>query len=314
MKLKVLVGFVVLFAIALPAQARAGGFGGVVVSKQVQRGTFVLIRSGGGGLTVRGAVARTTLGDRVRVEGSRLRDGTVRASSLRVVARTHRVVIRGVVVRRLAGRTLVATARSVIVIRGASRAAASASEHGELRIGERAEFRVRIGNGLFEVAPPTRLGQVGDVRIEGAVVTVSPLVVSVEGLPIPIIVPAGVTLPATLGVGMRVELTVHVVAAGSFTLVAIDEVEDVNANPAGAEEVRVEGVVVSSTVAQLVVATGGAQFTFAAPSGVTLPVVTPGTRVEVRGRSMNGVLTLERLKVEEGDEGSGGGDDGGGGH
>jgi hypothetical protein len=122
-------------------------------------------------------------------------------------------------------------------------------------------------------------------------------------------VPSGVTLPATLAVGQRIELTVQVLAPGSFALIAIDDVE--NTNPAAAHEVEVEGVVVSSTAAQLVVNEGGAQFTFAAPIGVTLPILAPGTKVEVRGVSQNGVLTLNRLRVRN--EGDGSGDDGGGG-
>jgi hypothetical protein len=44
--------------------------------------------------------------------------------------------------------------------------------------------------------------------------------------------------------------------------------------------------------------------TFAAPAGVTLPVLAQGTFVEARGVTINGVLTLTRLRVEE----DGGGD------
>jgi hypothetical protein len=43
---------------------------------------------------------------------------------------------------------------------------------------------------------------------------------------------------------------------------------------------------------------------------VTLPVLAAGTLVEVRGVSINGVLTVTRLKLED----DGGGDDGGGHH
>jgi hypothetical protein len=66
--------------------------------------------------------------------------------------------------------------------------------------------------------------------------------------------------------------------------------------------------VVTSTATQIEIDAGGAMLTFTAPKGVTLPVLAPGTQVEVRGVSVNGVLTVTRLKVEDD-----GGDDGGGG-
>jgi hypothetical protein len=151
------------------------------------------------------------------------------------------------------------------------------------------------------------------VQIEGSVVSVSPFVVSVEGLPITITIPQGMKLPASLAAGARIELTVMTAAGNVFTLVSIDEIENANQVVAPNQEVEVKGFVVSSTATQLVVNSGNAMFTFAAATGVTLPMLPVGTFVEARGVSLNGVLTLTRLKLEdtEGDGGSGG--DGGGG-
>jgi hypothetical protein len=210
-----------------------------------------------------------------------------------------------VVVRSQARSTLVATGRSVIRIR-------HADDHDGLRAGNIAEFRIRFeDDGLIEEGAPAALGQAGNVRIEGAVVSVSPLVVSVEGLPVTITVPAGMTLPAALVAGERVELIVQVASANVFTLVAVEEIENDDRN-AEAGEVEVKGFVVSSTTTQIVIASHGVSFTFAAPSGVTLPILRPGTFVEARGRSVKGVLTLERLRLEDDDGGGDGG--GGGGH
>ena len=72
--------------------------------------------------------------------------------------------------------------------------------------------------------------------------------------------------------------------------------------PAAAREVEVKGTVVSSTASQLVVRRHGTLFTFAAPAGTTLPAFAAGTSVEAKGVSVNGVLTLVRVKVED-DEG-----------
>jgi uncharacterized membrane protein YgcG len=109
--------------------------------------------------------------------------------------------------------------------------------------------------------------------------------------------------------GQEVELTVQTGANNTFTLVSID---DDAVQPA--EEVEAKGVVISSSPSQITIDAGGAMLTFAAPAGVTLPVLATGTRVEARGVSINGVLTLQRLRTDDdGDGGGGGGGDGGGG-
>jgi uncharacterized membrane protein YgcG len=104
--------------------------------------------------------------------------------------------------------------------------------------------------------------------------------------------------------------------ANVFTLVSIDEIENQNQNrPPANREVEVKGLVVSSSATQLVVKGGGAVFTFAAAAGVTLPTIATGTPVEVRGVEQNGVITLERLEIEDEHESGSGhsdGDHGGG--
>ena len=302
MRVKILAPLALLLALAVPAQARAAEFHGTVIAKQPQRGTLVLAGRDGIGLTVH-ARTRAVLGSRVSLRGSRLRDGTIRASRLAVLSRTRHALIRGVVVRQLARSTIVATGRSAITIHHrAARRPASSSDHGGLRPGTIADFRVHIDDDdLFENHVIV-VGQAGDVEIEGAVVSVSPLVVSVEGLPITITVPATVTLPAGLAAGQRIELIVHVTAPNVFTLVAIEEVE--NANEI-LEEVEVEGFVTASSTTQITVNSPGAAFTFTAPPGVTLPILRIGTFVEVRGAKVNGVLTVERLRVEDDDDDGG---------
>jgi hypothetical protein len=315
-KLRMLVVPAVLLAVALPAQARAGNFSGVVVAKQAQRGTVLLAGARGVGITVRGKVAHAVLGERVAVQGLRLRDGTVRMSRLRVLSRVHATMLRGTVIRELAGGTLLASGRSVVMIHRSGRHLASASDHGDLRAGDVADFRVRFDedDDLVEEAPPVQVGQAAVARIEGTIVSLSPFVVSTEGLPLTITVPAGVTLPAGLAAGQRIELTVQIGTGNTFTLVAIDE--DENALPAvQAQEVEVKGSVVSSTASQLVVTSNGRMFTFTAPAGTTLPVLAAGTFVEVRGIQQSGTLTAERVRVEDQNgDGDGGGHDGDGGH
>ncbi len=310
MRTTVLVTIVAALAVAIPAQARSGTVRGTVLATHAQRGTVVLARANGAGLTVRASTAHIRVGDRVLMQTTALRDGTFRAAHLRVLSHERRAVVRGVVMRRLARSTLVATGRSVVRINlSATRTTASARDHGGLRIGEIGEFRIRFDDDLLIAEHVQAVGQAANVRIEGAIVSVSPFVLLLEGgPPITITLPTGVTLPAGLTAGERIELTVQAGAGNVFTLVSIDEAK--NANPvAPSDEVDVRGSVVSSTATQIVVKAGGATFTFTAPTGVTLPILATGTSVRARGVTRNGVLILERLRLEDG-----GGDGGGDGH
>ncbi|HZQ81409.1 MAG TPA: hypothetical protein VFB25_05500 [Gaiellaceae bacterium] len=319
MRLRMLMVPAALLVVALPAQANAGRFSGTVVAKQKQRGTLLLAGAHGVGVTVRGGLARTAVGERIRVQGIRLHDGTIRLSRLDVLGRVHTALVRGTVVRTVARGTLLASGRSVVMIRRSGRRLASAADHGGLRAGVVEEFRIRFGDDddLVESGPPAQVGQAGSVQIEGSIVTVSPLVVSLDGLPLTIGVPSGVALPSTLVPGQRIGLTVDVGAANTFTLVAVDEAENVNPVAEG-QEVEVKGVVTSSTATEVVVSANGLSFTFVAPAGSTLPTVPLGVLVEVRGVQQNGVITLTRLRSDDeggeggGSSGSGGGSDDGG--
>ena len=214
-------------AVALPAQARTGSFSGVVVAKQRARGTMLVAGAHGAGLTVRGRLARAHVGDRVTVSGVRLRDGTLRASRLRVLSHARHTTLRGTVVRRMARGTLLASGHSVVLIHRRSRHVSSRSDHGGLEAGDVARFGIRFDDDeAFEDGQPVQIGQASTARIEGRIVSISPFVVSLEGLPLTITVPAGTNLPAGLAPGQRIEFTVQVGSANTFTLVAIDEVEN----------------------------------------------------------------------------------------
>jgi hypothetical protein len=166
------------------------------------------------------------------------------------------------------------------------------------------EFEIEFEHGNLVEDDFTPVSPSGTVKIEGHLVSVSPLVVSVEGLPIEITVPSGMTLPP-LTAGQQVELTVQAGAGNTFTLVSIGRNDNENEDE---NEVEAKGTVTDSTTSHITIDAGGATLTFAAPSGQTLPVIAQGTRVEARGVTINGVLTLTRLKVE--DDGDGGGGDG----
>jgi hypothetical protein len=225
MRTRLILSFAVLAAAVLPAAAHAAGstFTGVVVAKEAKRGTLVVATQSGAARTVHARLAAARLGDRIRVGGAKLSDGTVRASSLRVLGHVRSATVQGVVVRRLASRTLVSTGGSVIAIgrRSATRSLASRG----LAPGSIARFGVAIGKGGVRETSAKALGTTTTVEVEGQVVTVSPLVVNVEGLPISVTVPDQTLLPATLAVGDEVELSVSVDANNVFTLVSVDSVQ-----------------------------------------------------------------------------------------
>lgn len=267
MRSKIAVGFVTVLAIAIPAKAHAG----IVVAKH--SGTVVVVRANGIGIAVRGTAR---IGDRVTLSGGHIR----------VSGRAHGALIRGIVVRQLPHSLLVTTGGNALRIRLQPRALADHGGHSEA--GTVGEFRVRIDDDdLVEDQPVVPVGQAATVRIEGVVLSTSPFVVSVEGIPLTIAVPAGTTVPAA---GQRIEATIMVgTTPNTFTLVSVD-VE--------AREVRARGTVASSTATQIVVNTGGAMVTFNAPAGTTLPILATGTFVEARGIMRNGVTTLTRLRTD----------------
>jgi FtsP/CotA-like multicopper oxidase with cupredoxin domain len=202
------------------ASAAPTALKGTVVAKHARSGTIVLAGRSGLGITVRVAPRRVRLGDRVSVVGTQLRDGTVRASHLHVLSHVKTARIRGMVVKTIPRGLRVASGHSVFTIRTSHRRLSSEGHGMQGKIGE---FEVGIDNGElveegFKAASPS-----GTVQIEGEIVSLSPFVVSIEGLPIEITVPSGVTLPTTLAPGQDVELTVQTGTGNTFTLVSIDD-------------------------------------------------------------------------------------------
>jgi hypothetical protein len=220
MKLTALLAVTAFLLLVGSATAATTAIKGTVVAKHARSGTIVLAGRNGLGVTIRVAPRRVRLGDRVSVVGTQLRDGTVRASRLNVLSHVKTARIRGMVVKMVARGLRVASGHSVFTIRTSHRKLSSEGHGMQGKIGE---FEVGIENGElveegFKAAAPS-----GTVQIEGELVSVSPFVVSVEGLPIEITVPSGMTLPTTLAPGQEIELTVQTGTGNTFTLVSIDD-------------------------------------------------------------------------------------------
>jgi len=304
MKRSALLAVVIFLLASGSATAAPKAIKGVVVAKRAHGAVILATGRKGLAVTVRAGSRHLRLGDRVSVTGKRLRDGSIRPSRLHVVSHVTKARIRGLVVRRLAHAMRIASGHSVITIQTRSRALAA--HHDGQREGEMGEFEIQFEHGDLVEHGFTAASDSGTVAIEGHLVSVSPLVVSVEGLPIEITVPDGMTLPA-LTPGQEVELTVQAGAGNVFTLVSIQSGDDQGDNEDGnGAEVEATGAVTDSTASQITIDAGDGTLTFAAPTGETLPIVAIGTLVEAKGVTINGVLTLTELKSEDG--GGGGGD------
>ena len=302
MRWTALLGVAVFLLAAGSATAAPTALKGTVVAKRAHSRTVVLATGRNGlAVTVHVAPRRVRLGDRVSVLGTRLRDGTVRASRLHVLSHVKKTLIRGMVVKRLAHAMRVASGHSILTIHTRSRVHASGRDDGQDQ-GDIGEFEVEFEHGDLVEDDFTPVSQSGTVEVEGDLVSVSPLVVSIEGLPITITVPSGMTLPP-LTPGQEVELIVQAGAGNTFTLVSIRSEDNDDQG-----EVEAKGPVTDSTSSQITIDAGGAMLTFAAPAGVSLPIIAQGTRVEARGVTINGVLTLTRLRVDDDGGGGGGGD------
>jgi len=232
----------------LPAAAHAAGtsFSGVVVAKEAGRGTLVVAGRSGVARTVHVRLSAARIGDRVSVGGTRLKDGTIRSSKLRVVGHARAATVRGVVVRRLATRTLVSTGRSVIVIQ--RRAAKRSLSARGLAPGTVARFGVSFAGGRVRETSASALSTTSAVEVEGTVVTLSPFVVSVAGLPVTIGL-GSVTLPPALAANARVtgrvvQITAHDAREVESILAVLHaagcEPEDLEIGRADLEDVFIE--------------------------------------------------------------------------
>jgi hypothetical protein len=192
---KLLFAAVVAAAVALPSNAFAGTFSGVVVGKS---GSHVAVATKSGVVRTVNTRAHPRLGARVRVAGA----------SLRVIGLARSARIHAIVVKRVGGRTFVAAGRSLLSIRS-QRTFASAKGSGPSS-GAVVNATVGIANGQLTQQTMQVVGQAGIVTVQAQVSAVGPgfITVLVNGTPLQISLPAGIQLPASL-VGQFVTLNLR---------------------------------------------------------------------------------------------------------
>jgi len=186
---RILLTVVVALVAAGPAGARTATtpLQGVVVGSH--QGVLLVAAPGGGVTAVRG---HASLGARVILRGGRLV----------VVGHTRHARVRGVVIRRGARLMFLSAARHVLVVRPASAMGASAAAPGTV---VRTEVEIE-DNGVLREEDEQELADATKIEIEGVVAAVGAgtVTLTVNGQPLVLQLPAGVTLPASF-VGRAVE-------------------------------------------------------------------------------------------------------------
>jgi len=120
---------IVAAALLAPSAALASG-----VVLKVQKATHLVAVTNGKAkvsLVHSAAASRLKVGERVSMQARTLRNGTLAASSMRVIGRTHKVHFRGLLLKRSGTRMMVSAGGAIIALnRGAARTTASANDTG----------------------------------------------------------------------------------------------------------------------------------------------------------------------------------------
>jgi hypothetical protein len=186
-------------AAVVPAAAWAGTFQGVVVSHQ---GTALAVAQPSGLVQTVHSTSRARVGAVVRVSGARVT----------VVGHARRARVHGVLVRKVGSTAFLAAGRSVLALRGTRGLAAV---HSGPAPGTVVDATVAIGqSGQLTTQTATTGGQVSSVQVQAVVSAVGPgtVTLTVNGQPLTLQLPAGLTLPASV-IGQTFTLTLNLTGA-----------------------------------------------------------------------------------------------------
>ena len=195
--------------------AAAAVYKGVVVGKTA--GSLAVASASGVVQTVH-ARSSARVGSMVSVSGARVV----------VVGFAKRATVRGVVVRRLASTQFLAAGGSMLAVRARGRAVAAVGDSGPAP-GTVVKDTVTVAaNGTLTQLSSTPIGQAGNVSVQATVTSVGSgtVTITVNGQPLTLPLPAGLTLPATI-VGSQVTLSVNL-GGGTPTATPGGDDEDTN--------------------------------------------------------------------------------------
>lgn len=303
-----------LLAAATPASA-ATVWKGVVVAKDNGRSAVVTASANGHVRTARSPKARgLRIGQRIAVTGTKLADGTFRASALRVTGRAKTARVKAVVVRyQLAQRRLLVSAggSTFALPRRSQRALASTSAETPVP-GDQVVATVSVATGTPVATAVTTVGHLGTLEVEGIVTKLDAgsleLLVAKAGY-VTFAIPAGFTLPAGVKVFDEAKLIVAVGADGKLTLIAIqgDEAKDRDDDGVDFDEdgdkLTVEGTITALSDTSVTVQPGSSATTVTCTLLRPLSGFALGNRVEMECfADAAGTLVLRKVKHEDDDE------------
>jgi hypothetical protein len=304
-----------LAAVGQASAAPATAWKGVVVAKDVKRGTVVTTSADGTARTVRSAKARTlTLGRRLDVRATRLADGTFKVVTLKATGRVKTTRLKAVVVRnqRAQHRLLVSAGGSTFVLGRKASARTLASVSSGLQAGDRIQASVTVTPGAVQATSVTSLGRLGLLEIEGILTKVAAdsieLVVAKAGF-VTVAVPAGFTFPAGVAVFDEVEVHVAVGTDGKLTVVSVED-EDADRNDEDGvdvdedeNELEVKGAITALSETSITVLPGRAASPVTCALKAPLAGFKVGDFVELECEAVAaGSLTLKKIEHEDDDD------------
>jgi hypothetical protein len=206
----VLVGALAAVAAAVPGAAPAASVSGVVVARS---GHLLAVASPSGLVRTVHAPSRVEVGSRVRMIASPAKQGTFAASRVAVTGRATHARLHGVLIRRIGRISFVAAGHSILALRAGPRTLSSVSSGPAPGTVE--DTTVSIGSqGQLQQQSLQTLGHVQSVQVQAVVSAVGAgtITVMVNGQPLTLQLPTGLTLPSSL-VGQTVQLTLNLAGA-----------------------------------------------------------------------------------------------------
>jgi hypothetical protein len=209
---------IVAAALLAPSAAFASG-----VVLKVQHAThLVAVTNGKTKVSLVHTAAKLRVGQRVTLSGRTLRNGTLAASSIRVVGRAHTVHFRGLLLKKSGARMLLSAGGAIIAVHRGARATSSANDTGP-QPGATVDVTATVGTDdeLDAETVSTASADTLGGKIEGKLtIGTGTITVTSEQMNLSIKVPAGFAL-TTFASGDEVLVTFSQQADGSLVLTDI---------------------------------------------------------------------------------------------
>jgi hypothetical protein len=209
---------IVAAALLAPSAALASG-----VVLKVQHAThLVAVTNGKTKVALVHTAAGLRVGQRVTLTGRRLRNGTLAASSIRVVGRAHTVHFRGLLLKKSGARMLLSAGGAIIAVHRGARTTSSPNDTGP-QTGATVDVTATVGTDdeLDAETVSTASADIPGGKIEGKLtIGTGTIKVKSEQMNLSITVPAGFAL-TTFATGDEVLVTFSQQADGSLVLTDI---------------------------------------------------------------------------------------------